>query len=183
MKSGKRGLDGTGAPPFPRSVREGGIASLIRTRVLPTSSMPRVRVHSLDANLGFPAAFTYRPGAGPPLARNLLNLSQLWLPHPSRFSKGGRHEPKHLLCPKSSERNTPKPVTHHSHPIVPRSIMAYASASTPLLRSRLSPVHHHHLLPASATAEQSARPRPFSACPRAGTAPLPVRPGRIRRHA
>jgi hypothetical protein len=97
---------------------------------------------------------------------------ELWLPHPSRFSKGGRHEPKHLLRPTSSERNTHKPVTHHSPPIVPRSIMFYASASAPLLRSRLSPLHHHQLLPASATAEQSARPRPSSECPRAGTAPL-----------
>jgi hypothetical protein len=41
------------APPFPRFVREGGIASLIRTRVSPTSSVPQVRVRSLDANLGF----------------------------------------------------------------------------------------------------------------------------------
>src|SRR5580700_6564250 len=32
-------------------------------------------------------------GAGPPFT-NFLNLPQLRLPHPSRFSKGGRQEPQ-----------------------------------------------------------------------------------------
>ncbi len=99
--------------------------------------------------------------------RGLPILSPLhlkpWLPHPSRFSKGGHGEP--------SQRGLSVTASQSAIALVSSD----ASALTPLLRRWISSFHHFQLLPPSSAVGNSAMPPPLPHAPRTSPPQLQVR--------